>query len=98
MGAKWTFTKGKTPTDPAQMGCSFIPACVFHAKTPLQLTNSSMIVFPVVDGHGAKTPGHAMDVTMRCPDCGYQEMFGVALYPDEAKWMFDTMKGATANV
>lgn len=93
MSAKWTFTKGQTPTDPANMACSFIPSCVYHQKTSLTLSTSSMIVFPVEQGDGTKKPGHATDLTMVCPDCGYREMFGVAMSADEADWMFRATKG-----
>jgi hypothetical protein len=93
MPAKWTFTKGQNTGDPAVMGCSFTPTCIFHPKTRLTSSISTMIVFPVEQGDGSKKPGHAMDITMVCPECGYREMFGVALHEHEADWMMKTMKG-----
>jgi hypothetical protein len=93
MAPKWTFTKGQNTGDAAAMGCSFTPTCIFHPKSRLILSTSSMIVFPVERGDGSKQAGHAMDLTMVCPECGYREMFGVALHEHEADWMMQTMKG-----
>ena len=78
------------------MACNFIPSCAFHPKTPLSLSMSLMAPVPV-EWNGKKTAGYAMDLTMNCPDCGYREMFGVAIAESEWEWMRAAMKRGTSH-
>ncbi len=66
-------------TDPPEISCNFTPHCAFHGGDtrllPMQL---QPIMFPVYGGADISL-GHAVDFHVKCPDCGYREIFGVAV-------------------
>jgi len=76
--------------DPIEINCSFQPRCAFHKDVLLELRGINPIMFPIYD-NGHRTLAHAVDVSMTCPECGYAELFGVAVSDAE----MEAIRGAS---
>jgi len=79
MGA-WEFTSGLLP----ELACSFKPTCLF-CGAKLGVTKASMYHVQMSGQNDPDPQGRALDVNVRCPECGYVEVFGVAITQDEAR-------------
>ena len=57
--------------------CNFRPHCPW-CNIPMSLFDIKSLHFSIPDGKpGANS--NAIDVVMRCPECGYYDIFGVAV-------------------
>jgi len=52
----------------------------------MEATNLKLLRFPLNEPafwKNGEINGHAVDVNVRCPDCGYKKMFGVAMAKED---------------
>lgn len=67
--------------------CNFHPHCIW-CDIPMKLFDIKLLHFPTNDG----TPNwnsNAIDVVMYCPECGYIDVFGVAISAKHGKEVKD---------
>ena len=78
--AAWSFDPGP----PFRFDSTLRLVCPFHGGASLAPTNGGVRVFPLNRG-GVQKQGQAFDLSVRCPECGYVELFGIALSDAEAR-------------
>ena len=97
IGSRWRVEDNGTW---AQLEADFQPMCRFRG-IPLVCTNIKLFKFPLNEPaywERGEINGHAVDVDTRCPQCGLNKMFGVAV--EEEHWfkLFVQAKGEYEQV
>ncbi len=59
------------------MTAKFVPTCPFHTNIGMILKNCKALHFSLRGDDDWDS--HALDVVMTCPECGYIDLFGVAI-------------------
>jgi len=57
--------------------CNFHPRC-FFCDLPMELFDIKLLHFSIEDGTSDEN-SNAIDVVVHCPECGYTDIFGVAI-------------------
>jgi len=78
--------------------CNFPIICPFHGeKTVMKLSDSKLFKF-FLQADTSRDESHAIDVVCRCPDCGYMDIYGVAV-SDEHYWrIYERIKDYITDV
>ena len=65
--------------------CNFPLYCPFHGESTIMKLSDSKIFKFFLDADTTRDESHAIDVVVKCPDCGYQDIYGVAV-SDKHYW------------
>ena len=72
----------KDPEITMGLRCNFPITCPFHGgKTIMGIHDAKVFKF-FLDKEQLRPESHAIDVVMVCPECGYIEIYGVAVTDD----------------
>ena len=59
--------------------CNFDFRCPFHGEESVMVIHDSKLFKFELDKDSGRDMSHAIDVVVRCPDCGYIDVYGVAV-------------------
>lgn len=65
--------------------CNFRPRCIW-CDVPMELFDIKLLRFSTDDGTSDEN-SNAIDVVLYCFECGYSDIFGVAISPEHGKKM-----------
>jgi len=68
---------------------NFTPTCLFHPEVPtvMELFDIKHLNFKLHPDKEDEPWSFATDVVLRCPYCGFDDVYGVAMSPDHHKKM-----------
>lgn len=66
----------------------FDPLCIY-CNIPMETLTSTILKFPTDLSNIDKHDGHAVDVIVVCPSCGWTETFGVAIDKEHHRRLID---------
>ena len=75
----WTFTD----TTPPSLECSLTPTC-YYCGGQMVVESGNLFKVQMTGQDDPEPKGRAIDIILRCAECGYYECFGVALSQAEA--------------
>ena len=70
--------------------CLFTPKCI-HCDVAMEFWSAKMAKFAINDGTDEKN-SHACDILMWCPQCGYINLFGVAVSKEHYEFVQRRLK------
>ena len=74
-----SFDRPWVVSDDTYMGlvAEFIPMCPYHEEEEMKFVESKLLKFALE--YEGDPDSHAVDVVVMCPECGYTDVFGVAI-------------------
>ena len=81
IGSRWKVVDNGTW---ANLEADFQPMCRY-CKIPTECSHLKLFKFPLNEPdywERGEMNAHAVDVNTRCPQCGFKQMFGVAVEPE----------------
>ena len=76
MKTYWSETNDDSFMD---LQCNFDFTCPFHGEGSTMVLHDSKLFKFNLDKDKERDLSHAIDVVVRCPDCGYIDIYGVAV-------------------